>query len=58
MEAALAKAERRAHVTLGITMIQERHGVPATQQAAAVFLELWMKEDGTSVQTDKYQKPK
>ena len=53
MEALLAKAERRAHVTLGITMIGEQHGVPAMQQAAAVFHELWMKEDGTSVQTDQ-----
>ena len=44
MEAALAKASLRTHVTLGIVMIGERHGALAMEHAAAVFAELW---DGT-----------
>ncbi len=58
MEALLAKAALHTHVTLGITMLGKRHGVPAMQQAATVFHELWMKEDGMSDQTatDKNEK--
>ena len=52
MEAALAKAALRMQVTLGIVMIGERHGALAMEHAAAVFAELWDKEDKQSVQTD------
>ena len=52
MEAALAKAALRMQVTLGIVVIGERHGALAMEHAAAVFAELWDKEDKQSVQTD------
>ena len=55
MEALFAKATQRAYITQGIIMIGERHGLSEMQRAAAIFHELWMKEDGTSVRTSKYQ---
>ena len=58
MEAALAKATLRTHVTLGIVMIGEKHGALAMEHAAAVFAKLWDEEDKQSVQTDKNKNEK
>ena len=52
MEALLVKAELRAQVLLAITVIGERHGARAMQQAATVFNELWEKEDRESAPVD------
>ncbi len=57
METLLAKAALRAHVTLAVVMIGEKHGALAMEHAAAVFAELWDKED-KSVQKDKNQNGK
>ena len=58
MEAALAKATLRMQITLGVVMIGEKHGALAMEHAAAVFAELWDKEDKESVQTDKNKRVK
>jgi hypothetical protein len=57
MEALLAKAALRTQVTLGIVMIGEKHGALAMEHAAAVFAELWDKED-KSVQKEEKKNEK
>ena len=51
MEALLAKATLRMQITLGIVKIGGKHGALAMEHAAAVFAELWEKQDKESVQT-------
>ena len=58
MEAALAKATLRMQITLGVVKIGERHGALAMEHAAAVFAELWDKEDKESVQNEEKKNEK
>jgi hypothetical protein len=56
MEALLAKAALRTQITLGIVMIGEKHGALAMEHAAAVFAELWDKEDRVQKEEKKNEK--
>ena len=56
MEALLANAALRTQITLGIVMIGEKHGALAMEHAAAVFAELWDKEDRVQTDNNKIEK--